>query len=585
MPSAQLLVTWDTVSRKFTLNPASLAYIRSLPSPISVVAVAGLYRTGKSYLINRVFLNSSQAFEVGPSVNPCTKGIWIWTEPITCSQPDGSPCTLLLLDTEGIGGLDKDSDYDSRIFSIAALLSSVFVYNSTGPIDENAIENIGLVVNLSRILQAGDPSAFFPRLIWVLRDFTLQLESEGKDITANDYLEKTLMPQKGFSDSAENKNRIRKTLKEFFRDRECVTMVRPTVQEADLQRLDELDVAMLRKEFVEQAAGLRRKVVMEAKVKKIHGVDVTGELLAKLLEGYIEAFNAGAVPNIDSTWGYICKANNRKVLARCIGEYENMMGEVGIPAEDEEIESVHKEAKKAGIVEIEKTVIGDKKEVLTEFLSAVKEKYAEKKMQCQYEMKMYFMTFLKGKYTELDAEIRNGMYKSLQGFDKRLKLVEKEYYEECINGKMKAEIFLTFAREISNKAAEFLMNNLSEEVRVQKGINEDISAQYSNQLKEMKDTIAQLKLETDKQVSKLQAELSIETAKVNIYQENLEKTQKTKDDLEIALKELQKQKNNDVDELRRKIQENEEQFRETNRKTLLKVTEVEDEKVLLEQRL
>ena len=41
--------------------------------PVAVVAVAGMYRTGKSYLLNRVLLDRSDGFGVGPSINPCTK--------------------------------------------------------------------------------------------------------------------------------------------------------------------------------------------------------------------------------------------------------------------------------------------------------------------------------------------------------------------------------------------------------------------------------------------------------------------------------------------------------------------------------
>lgn len=41
--------------------------------PLAVVAVAGMYRTGKSYLLNRVLLDRSDGFGVGPSINPCTK--------------------------------------------------------------------------------------------------------------------------------------------------------------------------------------------------------------------------------------------------------------------------------------------------------------------------------------------------------------------------------------------------------------------------------------------------------------------------------------------------------------------------------
>jgi len=49
-----------------------------IKGPIGVVSVAGMYRTGKSYLLNRLLLNRKGGFNVGPTVNPCTKGIWIW---------------------------------------------------------------------------------------------------------------------------------------------------------------------------------------------------------------------------------------------------------------------------------------------------------------------------------------------------------------------------------------------------------------------------------------------------------------------------------------------------------------------------
>ena len=44
-----------------------------MPGPIGVVGVAGMYRTGKSYLLNQMLLNRSDGFGVGPTVNPCTK--------------------------------------------------------------------------------------------------------------------------------------------------------------------------------------------------------------------------------------------------------------------------------------------------------------------------------------------------------------------------------------------------------------------------------------------------------------------------------------------------------------------------------
>lgn len=68
--------------------------------------------------------------------------------------------------------------------------------------------------------------------MWVVRDFTLQLvDQEGDPINAKEYLEKALQNQKGFSEAVDQKNRIRRLLKSFFADRDCVTMIRPLTNE------------------------------------------------------------------------------------------------------------------------------------------------------------------------------------------------------------------------------------------------------------------------------------------------------------------------------------------------------------------
>ena len=151
-----------------------------------MVAVAGMYRTGKSYLLNRMILNRESGFGVGPTINPCTKGLWIWKRPVPGFSADGEPINVLVVDSEGLGALDEDSNHDVRIFSLAILLSSYFVYNSMGSIDENALQNLSLVINLTKNIHVKsgaasddvDPEEFakyFPSFMWVVRDFSLQL--------------------------------------------------------------------------------------------------------------------------------------------------------------------------------------------------------------------------------------------------------------------------------------------------------------------------------------------------------------------------------------------------------------------------
>jgi hypothetical protein len=167
-----------------------------------------MYRTGKSYLLNRMLLNRENGFSVGPTVNPCTKGLWIWSKPIYGIDNEGKRIPILLIDTEGFGAFDEDTNHDIRIFTLAILLCSYFVYNSLGSIDENAIQSLSFVINLSKHIQLKTNSTnfapafkrqtssdndfdheelanLFPSFMWVLRDFALQLVDEnGETITA-----------------------------------------------------------------------------------------------------------------------------------------------------------------------------------------------------------------------------------------------------------------------------------------------------------------------------------------------------------------------------------------------------------------
>jgi hypothetical protein len=57
----------------FEINEETRDFLKKLDSPIGVISVAGMYRTGKSYLLNRMLLNQSRGFDVGPTINACTK--------------------------------------------------------------------------------------------------------------------------------------------------------------------------------------------------------------------------------------------------------------------------------------------------------------------------------------------------------------------------------------------------------------------------------------------------------------------------------------------------------------------------------
>ena len=58
---------------EFEINEETKEFLKTLEGPIGVLSVAGMYRSGKSYLLNRVLLNRSRGFDVGHTINACTK--------------------------------------------------------------------------------------------------------------------------------------------------------------------------------------------------------------------------------------------------------------------------------------------------------------------------------------------------------------------------------------------------------------------------------------------------------------------------------------------------------------------------------
>ncbi|POI18718.1 hypothetical protein CIB84_017538, partial [Bambusicola thoracicus] len=232
------------------------------------------YRTGKSFLMNRL-AQKRTGFPLGATVFAETKGIWMWCLP----HPRQPGVMLVLLDTEGLGDPKKDDDHsDAWIFTLALLLSSTLVYNSIGTIDQRALEQLRLVTELSehiRVREKDDNPAsnfvgIFPGFVWTVRDFTLQLRAGEKTLSEDEYLEDVLRLQTGGGQKAQERNELRRCLRNFFPRRKLFTMERPAA-DADLQRLEELREDELQPGFRKQVDAFCQYIWEEAPVKVLPG--------------------------------------------------------------------------------------------------------------------------------------------------------------------------------------------------------------------------------------------------------------------------------------------------------------------------
>lgn len=92
----------------FYVSEEAITLLRGTKEKIGIIAVAGKYRTGKSFLLNRIILNKTDhsGFGVGPTINPCTKVYFIF-KIYLIYRDCGSGTSLLKLKTNLENHLSK----------------------------------------------------------------------------------------------------------------------------------------------------------------------------------------------------------------------------------------------------------------------------------------------------------------------------------------------------------------------------------------------------------------------------------------------------------------------------------------------
>ncbi|OAE23142.1 hypothetical protein AXG93_1953s1000 [Marchantia polymorpha subsp. ruderalis] len=282
------------------MDAEAVAALQLVKGPLGVVSICGRARQGKSFILNQL-LGRSSGFQVAPTHRPCTKGLWMWSTPLKRTALDGSEYSVLLLDSEGIDAYDQTGTYSTQIFSLAVLLSSMFIYNQMGGIDEAALDRLSLVTEMTKHIHvrasqrqtsAAELGQFSPLFVWLLRDFYLDLTESGRQITPRDYLESALQPVGGSGKAVSERNEM---------DR-------------------------MRSEFRSGLDTLTKFVFERTRPKQLGPTIMNGPMLAGLTQSFLDALNAGAVPSIATSWQNVeeieCRRAHEMAVENCLRMFD-----------------------------------------------------------------------------------------------------------------------------------------------------------------------------------------------------------------------------------------------------------------------
>ncbi|XP_006898291.1 PREDICTED: interferon-induced guanylate-binding protein 1-like [Elephantulus edwardii] len=466
MPGPVCLI--ENINDRLVANEEALKILSAITQPVVVVAIVGLYRTGKSYLMNKL-AGKKNGFSVGSTVQSHTKGIWMWCLP----HPMKSDQTLVLLDTEGLGDVEKeDNQSDSWIFALAILLSSTFIYNSMGIINQQAMEQLHYVTELTDRIRAkslpsireADDSAnfvsFFPSFVWALRDFSLDLEADGQPITADEYLERSLKLKQGTDPKIKSFNEPRLCIRKFFPEKKCFIFYQP-VETRNLTSLENLQKEELNPEFVNQVEKFCSYIFSHSKAKTLSGgIILNGTRLEKLIQIYVDTISSGKLPCMENAVLALAKTENLVAVEKAIAHYDQQMGQkVQLPTETlRELLNQHRNCEKEAIEVFMKNSFKDvnqkfQKE-LEELLYTKREDYCKQNKKASTE---FCKTLIQEIFGPLEEDVKQGIFSKAGGyhlFIQKKEELKKKYYQmpkKGVQAEKTLKTYLESKDDVANK--------------------------------------------------------------------------------------------------------------------------------------
>ncbi|GAA6099342.1 guanylate-binding protein 1 isoform X1, partial [Tachysurus ichikawai] len=407
-----------------------------------------------------------------------------------------------------------DEKHDTWIFCLALLLSSTLVYNSLSVIDNNALEKLHYVTELTEHIrvkaqtggeddEAAEFMRVFPSFIWSVRDFTLKLEKDGRVITADEYLESALELKTGISPAVEKFNLPRRCLRHFFAERRCFVFPRPA-KDDDLARMEELSETDLDARFLQRAEDFCSYVFSNAKPKTLTGGRILiGSALACLAEVYVGAIRNGEVPCLENAVVTLAQIQNERAVEQALQVYQSWVYEkVCFPLAPSELSDIHRNAETAAIdIFISASFNDTEQKAQLKLMEEIQTLYQELCGQNQQECLNVCKVTLTEIFSPLDEDINDGTFMRPGGYKAyrdKLQSLTNEYKARTHKQLMSEEVLKSERAKTDNERV------LEAKLKEQKALLEEGFKESADQMnREIESLKGEMKTEDESKRSTL----------------------------------------------------------------------------------
>ena len=319
----------------------SVAKLSALKGSIAVVVVTGPARTGRSYLMNQLLANNDETGGVRHSVQTQTRDVDMQVIPGCALSEFGlkdSELTVIFLVTPGLYTTDRPLKFDSQVFALLQLISSIVVYNTNDILMNTALQQLGGTIDtafaLSYMATTDDNSKRLdrPHFVWVQQHAALQLkDGDGNAITPKQFIEQVL---EEMDDASNTTTQYAERFHKFFESVDG-TLLRHSTE-------------LTEKEYRSSITDLRTQLMGKLQAKKLDNEKINGQVLATLITEWIRTMES---PELNSQThdprvllNNIVEAEVEKAKSQYVRIMESKYSADKLPQDEYDLEKDHRNA-------------------------------------------------------------------------------------------------------------------------------------------------------------------------------------------------------------------------------------------------
>lgn len=255
-----------------------------------------------------------------------------------------------------------------------------------------------------------------PTFVLCLRDFSLELVKDGKEITPDAYLEDCLKLKPGNDNTINKYNRPRECILKYFPKRKCFVFDRPCGRK-DLQKLECVPSEKLSEEFIEETNMLTEYIyACEAKVL-LNSKPINGRMFVTLLKTYMESIRKGAVPDVDDAFTTVANFENEQIAAAAVREFARKLEMMELPMKTNPFEEFYQQTLRISISNLRAESVLNAKKYEQKAIDKMNAKWERTKKKNAQEVRKFCETVINCQYAlSVGPKMRRGDYHRPGGF-------------------------------------------------------------------------------------------------------------------------------------------------------------------------